>query len=82
MGAHIFVRPEQVKAEFENVIDVILKVFKIFGFEIINYVDLLKKEPIDNPKALEYLEVLDRKSQRLKKLPRIWWRPPRPLRAT
>ena len=31
--AHIFVRPEQVKAEFENVIDVILKVFKIFGFE-------------------------------------------------
>lgn len=35
---------------------------------IINYVDLLKKEPIDNPKALEYIEVLDRKSQRLKKL--------------
>ena len=35
---------------------------------IINYVDLLKKEPIDNPKAQEYLEVLDRKSQRLKKL--------------
>ena len=35
---------------------------------IINYVDLLKKEDIDNPKALEYLEVLDRKSQRLKKL--------------
>ena len=35
---------------------------------IINYVDLLKKEPLDNPKAVEYLEVLDRKSQRLKKL--------------
>ena len=35
---------------------------------IINYVDLLKKEQIDNPKALEYIEVLDRKSQRLKKL--------------
>jgi len=31
--AHIFVRSEQVKSEFENVIDVILKVFKIFGFE-------------------------------------------------
>lgn len=31
--AHIFVRSDQVKAEFENVIDVILKVFKIFGFE-------------------------------------------------
>ncbi len=35
---------------------------------IINYVDLLKKEKIDNPKAAEYIEVLDRKSQRLKKL--------------
>ena len=35
---------------------------------IINYVDLLKKEEIDNEKAREYIEVLDRKSQRLKKL--------------
>ncbi len=35
---------------------------------IINYVDLLKKVQIDNPKAAEYIEVLDRKSQRLKKL--------------
>ena len=35
---------------------------------IINYVDLLKKEQIDNPRVLEYIEVLDRKSQRLKKL--------------
>ncbi|MEH2807583.1 threonine--tRNA ligase [Segatella copri] len=31
--AHIFVRSDHVKSEFENVIDVILKVFKIFGFE-------------------------------------------------
>ena len=31
--AHIFVRSDQVKSEFENVIAVILKVFKIFGFE-------------------------------------------------
>ena len=31
--AHIFVRPEQVKAEFEDVIDIILKVFRTFGFE-------------------------------------------------
>ena len=30
--AHIFVRPDQVKAEFESIIDIILKVFKIFGF--------------------------------------------------
>lgn len=35
---------------------------------IINYVDLLKKEDIQAPKAREYIAVLDRKSQRLKKL--------------
>ena len=35
---------------------------------IINYVDLLKKENIENEKALEYLNILDNKSQRLKKL--------------
>ncbi len=35
---------------------------------IINYVDLLKKEQIENPRAAEYIDVLDRKSQRLKKL--------------
>ena len=35
---------------------------------IVNYIDLLKKEEIDNPKAQEYIEVLDRQSQRLKKL--------------
>lgn len=35
---------------------------------IVNYVDLLEKEDIDNPKAQEYLEVLDRQSKRLKKL--------------
>ena len=35
---------------------------------IINYVDLLKKEDIKNDKANEYIEILDNKSQRLKKL--------------
>ena len=35
---------------------------------IINYVNLLKMEEVENPKAREYIEVLDRKSQRLKKL--------------
>lgn len=35
---------------------------------IINYVDLLKKENIKGKKANEYLEILDSKSQRLKKL--------------
>lgn len=35
---------------------------------IVNYVDLLKKENIENVKANEYIEVIDRQSQRLKKL--------------
>ncbi len=35
---------------------------------IINYVDLLKKEKMPNEKAEEYLNILDSKSQRLKKL--------------
>ncbi len=35
---------------------------------IINYVDLLKKVELDDPTAVEYIQVLDRKSQRLKKL--------------
>lgn len=35
---------------------------------IINYVNLLKSTEQTDPKAVEYIEVLDRKSQRLKKL--------------
>lgn len=35
---------------------------------IINYVDLLKKENIQNEKVKEYIKILDNKSQRLKKL--------------
>lgn len=35
---------------------------------IINYVDLLKTDGLDGEKASEYLDVLDRKSQRLKTL--------------
>jgi len=35
---------------------------------IINYVGLLKSLPADSPQAAEYIDVLDRKSQRLKKL--------------
>ena len=35
---------------------------------IVNYVDLLKKEEIGNPTAAEYIAVIDRQSQRLRKL--------------
>ena len=49
--AHIFVRSDQVKSEFENVIDVILKVFKIFGFE--NYeAQISLRDPKDTEKYI------------------------------
>ncbi len=35
---------------------------------IINYVGLIKSEQIENEKAVEYIDVIDRQSQRLKKL--------------
>lgn len=35
---------------------------------IVSYVDLLKKEELDSPAAREYVQVLERKSQQLKKL--------------
>ena len=35
---------------------------------IINYVDLLKRENIENEKAKEYIEILEAKAQRLKRL--------------
>ena len=35
---------------------------------IINYVDLMKKEPIESEKSREYLDVMERQSARLKKL--------------
>ncbi|WP_276893408.1 threonine--tRNA ligase [Hallella bergensis] len=49
--AHIFVRPEQVKAEFENVIDIIQKVFAIFGFD--NYeAQISLRDPKDTDKYI------------------------------
>ena len=35
---------------------------------IVSYVDLLKKENIENENALEYIEVIDRQSEKLRKL--------------
>ena len=35
---------------------------------IINYVDLIKREQVENPKVQSYIHVLDEKSQRLKQL--------------
>ena len=54
--AHIFVRPEQVKREFENIIDIILKVFKIFGFK--NYeAQISLHDPKDTEKYIGSEEI-------------------------
>ena len=49
--AHIFVRPDQVKKEFEAIIDIILKVFSIFGFD--NYeAQISLRDPADKEKYI------------------------------
>ncbi|WP_297242430.1 threonine--tRNA ligase [uncultured Prevotella sp.] len=49
--AHLFVRRDQVKQEFENIIDIILKVFSIFGFE--NYeAQISLRDPKDTEKYI------------------------------
>lgn len=45
--AHIFCRPDQVKAEFANVIDLVLYVFKVFGFK--DYVAQVSLRDPNNP---------------------------------
>ena len=54
--AHIFVRPDQVKKEFEAIIDIILKVFSIFGFE--NYeAQISLHDPKDTEKYIGRPEI-------------------------
>ena len=54
--AHIFVRPDQVKREFESIIDIILKVFSIFGFE--NYeAQISLHDPADTEKYIGSPEI-------------------------
>jgi len=54
--AHLFVRPDQVKQEFENIIDIILKVFSIFGFD--NYeAQISLHDPKDTEKYIGSEEI-------------------------
>ena len=54
--AHLFVRPDQVRQEFENIIDIILKVFSIFGFN--NYeVQISLHDPKDTEKYIGSEEI-------------------------
>ena len=59
------VRSERLKAELITNVSHDLKTPLT---SIINYVDLLKREDLQNEKAREYIDILDRKSQRLKTL--------------
>ena len=56
--AHIFVRPDQVKAEFENVIDIIQKVFGIFGFNDYE-AQISLRDPADKEKYIGSDEIWD-----------------------
>ena len=54
--AHLFVRPDQVRQEFENIIDIILKVFSIFGFD--NYeAQISLHDPKDTEKSIGSEEI-------------------------
>lgn len=54
--AHLFVRPDQVRQEFENIIDIILKVFSTFGFD--NYeAQISLHDPKDTEKYIGSEEI-------------------------
>ena len=54
--AHLFVRPDQVRQEFENIIDIILNVFSIFGFD--NYeAQISLHDPKDTEKYIGSEEI-------------------------
>lgn len=63
--AHIFVRPDQVKTEFENVIDIIQKVFITFGFK--NYeAQISLRDPEDKEKYIGSDEIWKVSEQAIK----------------
>nr|MBP7471379.1 threonine--tRNA ligase [Prevotella sp.] len=63
--AHIFVRPDQVKAEFESVIDIIQKVFGMFGFD--NYeAQISLRDPSDKEKYIGSDEIWEESQNAIK----------------
>ncbi|ERJ81137.1 threonine--tRNA ligase [Prevotella disiens JCM 6334 = ATCC 29426] len=63
--AHLFVRPEQVKKEFEDVIDIIQKVFITFGFE--NYeAQISLRDPADKEKYIGSDEIWEESERAIK----------------
>ena len=63
--AHLFVRPEQVKKEFEDVIDIIQKVFVTFGFS--NYeAQISLRDPADKEKYIGSDEIWEESERAIK----------------
>ena len=63
--AHLFVRPEQVKKEFKDVIDIIQKVFATFGFE--NYeAQISLRDPADKEKYIGSDEIWEESERAIK----------------
>ena len=63
--AHLFVRPEQVKKEFEDVIDIIRKVFVTFGFD--NYeAQISLRDPADKEKYIGSDEIWEESERAIK----------------
>ena len=63
--AHLFVRPEQVKKEFEDVIDIILQVFVTFGFK--NYeAQISLRDPADKEKYIGSDDVWEESERAIK----------------
>ncbi|PJE99811.1 threonine--tRNA ligase [Prevotella intermedia] len=63
--AHLFVRPEQVKKEFEDVIDIIQKVFVTFGFD--NYeAQISLRDPADKEKYIGSDEIWEESERAIK----------------
>ena len=63
--AHLFVRPEQVKKEFEDVIDIIQKVFVTFGFD--NYeAQISLRDPANKEKYIGSDEIWEESERAIK----------------
>lgn len=63
--AHLFVRSEQVKKEFEDVIDIIQKVFVTFGFD--NYeAQISLRDPADKEKYIGSDEIWEESERAIK----------------
>lgn len=65
--AHIFVRPDQIKEEFKKVVDLILDVYKDFGFKEYSF-RLSLRDPIDKNKYYDDDEMWNSAESQLREI--------------